>query len=319
MPTQLMQITDEASWLEKRKGYITSTEMAALFGLGKYNTAFELYHIKRGNIESAVEENNFMKFGKILEEPICEIIKIEHSEWEIEKYPFFAHDDDDKIGSSFDRVIWVEGKKYLLEIKSTSYAQYKEDFIEHDNNDIEAPSHYEIQMLMEMELTKDEGFHGVLMAVFILDTRQLKYIFRTYNLDIGTELRIAAREFWALKEQPEPDYARDKSIISQVCPAVNPECQLDATENNRITELAAQYKASKELIKQEEAAAEAAYAELMILIGNARYAWTNSHKITASDIKENPGTLITQEMVGTITGAQKGFKRLTITETKKGK
>ncbi len=319
MTTKYFEIKDEKSWLEKRKGYITSTQMAALFGLSNYNTAFELYHIINGNIEQEIEENNFMKFGKIIEQPICEMINIEHPKWKIEEFPFFAYDDEDKIGSSFDRAVWIENKKYLLEIKSISYAQYKEKFIEHANDDIEALPNYEIQMHTEMELTKDSGFHGVVMAIFILDTRTLRYIFRSYDAEIGAELRSSAREFWALKEQPRPDYARDKKVISRVCPAVNPDFQMDATKDERLTELAAQYKASKDLEKQEEKAAKEAYAEIMVLIGKARYAWTNNHKISVSDIKENKGKVITQDMVGTIVGKKKAYKKLTINLTKKDK
>ncbi len=317
MITKFMEITDEASWLEKRKGYITSTQIAALFGLSPYNTAFELYHITRGNIDANIEENNFMKFGKLIEQPICQMVALEHPEWRICDFPYFAHDDSDKIGSSFDRVVWIKKKKYLLELKSISYKEYKNKFTEHSEHDIEAPPHYELQMHTEMELTKDHHFDGVVMAVFILDTRQLRYIFRSYDPEVGKGLRDAVREFWALKEQPEPDYTQDKSIISQVCPPVDPDLQMDATNNNRITELAAQYKASKDLIEQEKKAADTAYAELMLLAENARYVWTDYHKISISDIKTNEGKVITQDMVGTICGAKKGYKKLSITATKK--
>jgi len=317
MATEYFEITDEASWLEKRKGYITSTQISALFGLSTYNTAFELYHISRGNIEQEFKENNFMLFGKIIEQPICEMINIEHPDWEIAPFDVFAYDDDDKIGSSFDRIVMIDGKKYLLEIKSISYGEYKKKFTEHSADDIEASPHYECQMATEMELVKDDGFHGVVMAIFILDTREMKYLFRTHDAEMGAALRQSVRDFWALEEQPEPDYAMDKSIIARVCPALNPDLQMDATKNNRITELAAQYKTSKELVKQEDKAADAAYAELLILLKDARYAWTNGHKISVSDIKANEGKPITKDMVGTITGKRNGYKKLTITATKK--
>lgn len=317
MSTQYMEITDEESWLEKRKGYITSTQIAALFGLSTYNTAFELYHISRGNIEAEFKENSFMTFGKIMEQPICEMVAIEHPDWKIEPFNVFAYDDEDKIGSSFDRELFIGDKKYLLEIKSISYSEYKKKFIEHAPDDIEASPQYECQMQTELELTKDDGFDGCVMAIFILDTRQLRYIFRTHDTEMCDDIREAVREFWAMEEQPDPDYARDKSIIARVCPSVNPNHQMDATENDQITELAEQYKNSKELEKQEKKAADAAYSELMVLLEDAKYAWTNHHKITASDIKENEGKLITEEMVGTRTGQRKAYKKLTITATKK--
>lgn len=315
MKAQVLHITNEAEWLEKRKSYVTSTEVAALFGLSPYMTAFELYHIKRGSIDGSIPDNNFMKFGKILEAPICEMIKLEHPSWEISDFPYFYYDDNDGIGSSYDRAVIIDGKKYALEIKSTSYAEYKKNFIEHSDDDIEAPPHYEIQMQTEIELLEGNGFSGCIMAVFILDTRELKYIFRERNKIVCEEMRKAVKSFWEMTEPPAPDYARDKSIISRICPAVNPDVQMDATQNNRVTELAAQYRLSKDLIKQEEANADAASAELLKLLGDARYAWTNSHKITVSDIKPNPGKVVTPEMVGTFIGARSGYKRLTIKST----
>lgn len=316
MKTQYFQIKDEAAWLEKRNQYVTSTEVSALFGLNQWMTAFELYHIKRGLIDGTLEDNNFLKFGRILETPICEMILLEKPQWKISPMRVFAYDDVDRMGASFDRVVTLEnGKIGLLEIKSISYKEYKEKFIEHDENDIEAPTNYEVQMQSQLEVIQRYDF--CVMAVFILDTRQLKFIIRERDIELGAKLRQAVKEFWAMTEPPQPDYARDKSILSKVAPDCDPNNTLDATENNRITELAAMYKAEKDLEKQCKENADKFYAELIHALGNARYAWTNSHKITVSDIKPNEGKQVTEDMVGTYIGARDGYKRLTITEIKK--
>lgn len=316
MTMQYMKITNEKDWLEKKKNYVTSTEVSSLFGENTYRTAFELYHIKHGNIPDDYQENKFMQFGKIIEAPICEMIQIEHPEWKIEDFNVFAYDDEYKIGSSFDRKVIIDGKKWALEIKSISYGQYKEKFIEHAEDDIEASPMYEIQMQNEL-VCLDESFVGCVMAVFILDTRELKYIFRDRDVQMGVQMVEAVQEFWAMKKAPEPDYARDKTLIAKLCVALNLDANLDCTKNNRITELAAQYKASMEIIKQEDKASGACYAEIMHLLGNAKRAWTNHHKITVSDIKPNEGKEITQDMVGTFTGVRDGYRKLTITATKK--
>ncbi len=300
-------ITDEKTWLEKRKNYVTSTEVAALYGLSPWMTAFELYHIKRGNIQQANVSNNFMKFGKILEEPICKMILLEHPEWEINGFPFFYYDDTDKIGSSFDRIVIIDGKTWLLEIKSISYAEYKKKF-----TDDEAPPVYEIQMQTELEVS--DKFDGIVLAVFILDTREIRYIFRERDREMGAEMRQAVREFWGMNEPPEPDWERDKSVIAKMCPDVDESKSLDATENNEITELAAQINASNDLIKQEEKNIEGWKGKLLTLLGNSHYAWTRYHKITRSTVKPNLGKEVTQAMVGTRIGAKAGHTRLTITE-----
>lgn len=313
MTTQFYKITDEAAWLEKRKGYVTSTEVAGLFGVAApYNrTAYELWHTKRGLIDDAVEENSHMRFGKLLEEPICHMILMEHPDWRIDQFPFFAYDDEDKIGASFDRVVTIGEKSFLMEIKSISYAQYKKDFIEHDDGSIEASPHYEIQAQVELEVAGQ--FDGILIPVFILDTRQLKYIFRNRDIEMGAAMREAVREFWAMEAPPLPEYARDKALIAKLCPAVDVNNTLDATENTRLTELAGIYKTEKELEKQSKANADAAYAEILHLLGSARYAWTKHHKISRSDVKAS-GKEVTQEMVGTRINERAAHTRLTITE-----
>lgn len=315
MPTsQKMLITDEAAWLEKRRAYVTSTEVSALYGLSKWKTAFELWHNKRGTLPEEKIEGNFITFGKIMEQPIVEMIKIGHPEWLIEPFPYFMYDDTDKIGSSFDRLIHIQGKTGLLEIKTISYAKFMEDFIEHEDGTIEATPMYEVQMQTELEVAGDYDF--IVMAAFIADTRQLKYIMRQRDREVGNEIRAAVREFWSMPEAPEPEWERDKSVIAKVAPFLKKDSQLDATENTEITELAAQYKASKDLIKQEEEAAAKAKAKLLMALGDKNYAWTNTHKITVSDIKPSEGKLVTTDMVGTYINPRSGYKRLTITEQK---
>ena len=316
MTTQYLQINDESAWLEKRGKYVTSTEISALYGLNPWMTAFELYHNKHGNIDTSLDDNNFLRFGRILEQPICEMILIEKPQWKISPMRVFAYDDTDMIGASFDRVVTLEdGRVGLLEIKSISYAKYKEKFIEHADDDIEAPENYEVQIQAQMEVIQRYDF--CVLAVFILDTRQLKFIFRERDRELGAKLRQAARDFWAMEAAPEPDYARDKSILAKVAPSADPNNTLDATNDTRITELAAMYKAEKELEKQSKANADKFYTELIALLGSARYAWTNHHKITVSDIKPSQGKEITPDMVGEYIGAREGFKRLTISEVKK--
>lgn len=313
MVMQKYEIKDEAAWLAKRKNYVTSTEAAGLFGIAPAygKSAFELWHVKKGDIEEARAENDFMMVGKMMEETICQIMLKKNPEWKIEAFPYFIYDDEDKIGSSFDRKLTIGKYQWLVEIKTISYRQYKEDFIEHAADDIEAKPCYEVQMQVELECA--EEFEGCLMAVFILDTRTIKYIWRRRDKDMGMAIRTAVREFWLMEEPPAPDYARDKSALASLSPRLDPNQTLDATQDNRLTELAAQYKNEKDLEKRAKKNADAIYAEILHKVGTAKFAWTNLHKITVSDIKENKGKPITPEMVGTVTGAKKGFKKLTIT------
>jgi predicted phage-related endonuclease len=283
--------------------------VAALYGVSPYMTAYELWHIKHGNIEAAdLSDNLFIRFGKIVEPAIVKMIEFEKPDWKIEDCNVYAFDDAGRIGSSFDRFITIDGRKGLLELKSSSYSEYKKKY-----NDNEAPIHYEIQMQVQLELMPEAEF--IMHAVFLADTRQIEYIRRERDADMGKAMREAVLEFWNGGE-PAPDYARDKSILARLCPSANPDITLDATKNAKITELAAIYTAEKALEKQSADNADKAYAELMHLIGDARYVWTDHHKVTVSDIQASNGTLVTSSMVDTYINPRKAYKKLTIKETK---
>jgi predicted phage-related endonuclease len=314
---QYLEITNEDEWLEKRKGYVTSTEVSSLYGENPYKTFYELWHIKRGLIDEPQLDSNYVLFGKIVEPAIVEMIKLENPEWVIEPCNVFGYDDTDKIGSSFDYYVTIDGVRGLLEIKSTSYAEYKKQYFEDDNGDIEAPIHYEIQAQVELELMPDAAF--IMQVAFLADTRTLKYIRRERDAEMAQEMRKAVRDFWAMQSPPEPDYSRDKQLIAKLAPSCDHDRVLDATENMEISELAAMYNAEKTLEKQSKDNADRFYAELMHKLGKAKYAYTNDFRITVSDIKPTAGTLVTEDMLGEYIGARSGFKRITVTQTKGNK
>lgn len=289
MTTQLMQIKDEESWLEKRKGYVTSTEVSAIYGLNTYLTHYELWHQKRGLLPVVREENNFMLFGKLMEDVVCQMALIEHPDWNIAPMRVFAYDDNDKIGSSFDRVVTIPDKGTgLLEIKTTSYKYWKEKFIEQDGH-IEATPMYEVQFQTELEVIN--RYDWILSIVFIADTRTLKYIFRERDREMGTVLRQAVKDFWASTETPEPDFSRDKSAIAKLMPTAEKGKAMDATNNERVIFLATAIKSEKDLEKQSKENAETFTAELLTLVQDYQYVWTNTHKITVVDSKTGTKSL----------------------------
>ena len=76
-------IKNEQEWLDLRANYINSTEMPALYGLEMASapTAFELWHIKKGEIDNTIQPNNYMLWGKMLEPVIAELAALDR-DWE---------------------------------------------------------------------------------------------------------------------------------------------------------------------------------------------------------------------------------------------
>ena len=81
MSREIIPYTDEATWLENRRADLTSTDISALFGVSPYRTAFELYHVKRGNIEASHEENERTRWGKLLQDSIAKGVAEEKALW----------------------------------------------------------------------------------------------------------------------------------------------------------------------------------------------------------------------------------------------
>ena len=71
MTTETILIENEAQWLAERAKDVTSTQVAALFGVSPYLTEFELWHQKSNGIVEAFEENNRTRWGNRLEETIA--------------------------------------------------------------------------------------------------------------------------------------------------------------------------------------------------------------------------------------------------------
>lgn len=71
--TQIEPHTDE--WYAFRKNGIGGSEIGTVLGLDKYSTAIRLYHEKVGDVEMRREDNQYMFWGRNMEDKIAEIWK----------------------------------------------------------------------------------------------------------------------------------------------------------------------------------------------------------------------------------------------------
>ena len=289
MSTQWAKFDTEAAWLEKRKGYVTSTETASLFGIqNEYApSAFELWHIKKGLIDAPNIDNAYTRAGRILEPAICDLILLENPSWKIRDLPLFAFDDTCRMGSSFDREAVIDGKKWILELKTIGYREYKENFVEQDDGSIEASQQYEVQLQHQLELAcacPESEYFGALLAAFIMDTRTLVYVWREHDPEIGQIFRKTIADFWEMEHPPEPDWSADRSLIARLAPKVDPDWELDATDDADLDSWCAAYREAKDGEKAHKEKADESAARIIRRIGKARYIWTKAHRISASTV-----------------------------------
>lgn len=280
MTTNIAAIADEAQWLEQRKQYITSTESASLFGLNMPSmpTAFEIWHIKRGLIDKAIDVNSRMVWGRRLERSIAEGIAQDHG-WKIVPLRAFAYDDQDKIGSSFDYVIETPDRGHgLLEVKTIAYRDWKEKFIEDDETDfIEAPAYYEVQVQHEMEVLNK--YDWCCLAVFIMDTRDVKLIWRDRDRVMGQAIRNKVKSFWSSTEPPPPDLLADSDLLARLHRANSSDKVLDATELEGFDLLVQSYLDETRKEKQAGDAKKSIRSQIILAMGDHNAAWCNLARV----------------------------------------
>jgi len=296
MKTQFIAIRDEAVWLEKRGHYVTSTESASLFGLQMPSlpTAYELWHIKRGLIDKVTEVNERMVWGRRLEQSIAAGIA-EDNGFKLLPMRSFAFDDDDRMGSSFDNVIEHPEKGHgLLEIKTISYRDYKEKFVEDSYTTfIEAPAYYEVQVQHELEVINKYDF--AILAVFIMDTRDVKLLYRERDKEMGAAIRAKIKQFWSMESPPPPDLAKDSDLLVKMQRANSKDKTYDASNNGDFELAAMAYLQESEKEKMAQEAKKIARSNMVLLMGDcntafcpsARVSNKNSFRVTATKEKND--------------------------------
>lgn len=173
-------------WLRYRKCGIGGSDVAAILGISKWNSAISLWLDKTNQTNEPVEENEAMQWGTIMEpiirkhfaevtgKPVVEVkAMLQHP-----KHPFMLADVD---GLTTDD----EGNPAILEIKTAS--EYKRSEWEND-----IPSYYQTQVQHYLCVT---GVQKAYVAVLIGGNS-----FRVYEVDADAEIQsmliAVERKFW---------------------------------------------------------------------------------------------------------------------------
>jgi len=260
---------DKQHWLELRSKNINSTEVSALFGVNPYLTDFELWHQKKEGTIVEIEENERMFIGSGLETAIANMAAKKMG-WQIQPMKdYFCHDNL-KIGSSFDfQIIDYDanrkepyGLSNLLEIKNVDYLQFRDKWIEHSEDDIEAPPHIELQVQTQMLVS---GLSKAYLAVLV-GGNDLRILHRKANKGVQDAILSTVEEFWARTEAPPIDFERDAEFVASLHNHAEPNTVLKDPSAN-IADLVSSYKLASEDEKKAQARKKACKAELLTLIG----------------------------------------------------
>lgn len=257
--------SDEA-WLKLRTKDITSTEIAALFGISPYMTSYELWHRKKNAEVVELEPNARMVWGNRLQDAIAKGICADNK-WSFRQKTEYMRLPTLRMGSSFDYELGGLEVPGILEIKNVDSLAYKEGWLINGDS-IEAPPHIELQVQHQLLVSG----YGVVYIGALVGGNRVTLIRREPDVKIHDQIRAKAAEFWYSIDnniEPKPDFTKDADFITALQKYAEPGKVMDATGDRRIASLVKEYKHWGEKQSDADKQKKGVKAELLTLIGNA--------------------------------------------------
>jgi len=321
----IIAIRDDAHWHELRRGCVGGSEIAALFDLSPYLSYWQLWQQKAGNLPAAdLSDNNAVKAGTFFEEGIAKWAA-EKWGWDIQKVrEYRTCEKAPGLGATLDYEIIKT--LHPVEIK-WSVRGHGWDY--EGEEIVKAPEGYLLQVQAQIGATEscyDHEIDGGWLVAFLGGEPRRMWVPRKPTIIDAIREEVTA--FWqsiAEKKEPAPDFECDGAgILALIEETPRTDLVIADTdeEYERIAQLFDWRKAADELEKAAKAGKEAFDAELLDIV-RRRAAKANTsqekvslkcgdlHRLTISTVAENPGTLVTEAMVGTRINTRKGHSRKT--------
>lgn len=274
---------NENHWLEMRRWSVTSTEISALFGCNPYITHYELWHRKKGQLNTAFEETDRTRWGKRLEDSIAYGVA-EDNGWKIRKKNEYIQNKSLRLGASFDFALndgGVEGDKALLEIKNVDSLAFRNGWIQHDDGDVECPLHIEFQIQQQMMLAEiDQAYIAALVG-----GNSTHILYRKLDPEIVGQIKFKSTQFWKSIEEgqaPTPDFNKDADVIKELYSITHKGKAINYTDRAR--ELSLKYSNLNEQISKLEKEKTSVKSELLTILGDAEKMIDDKFTISAAQV-----------------------------------
>lgn len=276
MITEYHTPADEAAWHALRAQDLTSTDIAALFGMSPYKTAFELWHEKRSGEVARVKDNDRMRWGRRLESVVAEGIA-EDRGWTVRPFKEYGRLPGLRLGASFDfRILThmpADGEQRrdldtdaILEIKTVDFLAFRNGWTIEDDY-VEAPAHIELQVQHQMLVS---GLRRAYIGVLIGGNR-IEVIERSADEEVHRAILGKAREFWqsiADGRAPDPVMPDDAAAVIRMHQYAEPGKLLDAREDAALADRLMRYHQLGSDIKRLQEDRDVLKAELLQRIGD---------------------------------------------------
>lgn len=276
MVTVVPQSKEE--WLSLRQENINSTEVSALFGCSPYQTLYELWHIKKGNLKDSFVDNERVKWGTRLQDSIAMGIA-EDNAWSIRRMDEYIYDKELRAGSSFD--FSVQGNTALLEIKNVDSLAFKEGWLETDSG-VESPLHIELQVQHQMMMS---GYETCYIGALVGGNRAV-IIERKKDPLVIAEIKKKIKQFWIsiyMNDEPKPDFEKDKDAIRELYKAAKKGKAVEGTM--QVKELAETYYNLTEQIAALNKKRDAIKMQMLTMMGDAEKIIGEGYQVSAGVVQ----------------------------------
>jgi putative phage-type endonuclease len=214
MTATTIPITSREQWLAERAQDVTSTEVAALYGLSPYVTEFELWHRKRDRVVEETEPDERVRWGVRLQDAIAAGVA-EDRNWKMRRLDVYMRDPEQQLGSSFDfEAVDPELGTGLAEIKNVDRSEFYDKWLDEPAG-LQAPQHIELQAQVQMEVA-DLPWCAI---VALIGGNDARVTVRMRDRQIGQHIRGKVRAFWcsvAAGTPPKPDYNLDAEFLCRL-------------------------------------------------------------------------------------------------------
>lgn len=280
--------TDEAHWLGLRTQDLTSTDVAALFSLSPYKTAFELWHEKREGERVQLADNDRMKWGRRLEAIVAQGI-CEDNGWTFRPMKEYIRIPGARLGSSFDFRIKDAGADFsgrddhdtdrILEIKTVDFLAFRDGWTI-DQDFIEAPPHIELQVQHQMLVS---GLRRAYIGVMVGGNR-IEVLERLADDTVHQGILTRAAQFWqsiADNTPPAPVMPDDADAVIRMNSFAEPGKLIDLRKDDGIADMLRRYDDLGNQVRQLDEDRKVLKADLLVKIGDAEKVLTSAGKISA--------------------------------------
>ncbi|MDQ8050699.1 YqaJ viral recombinase family protein [Luteibacter sp.] len=276
----------EEHWLRLRAECLNSTDIAALFNLSPYKTAFELYWEKKSGERTSIADNPRMVWGRRLEAVVAAGI-MDDRNWCGRPMKEYIRLPGLRIGSSFDfrarpRPV-TSGQDtpddFILEIKTVDFLAFRDGWTI-DEGFIEAPPHIELQVQHQMLVS---GLRTAYIGVMVGGNR-IEVIERLADDAVHAGILARAAEFWqsiADGNAPDPVMPDDAEAVIRMNQFAEPGKLLDARGDAELATLLQEYSELGKVARDAEEARQVRKAEILQRIGTAEKVFAPNGKISA--------------------------------------